>query len=99
MAGKPGQIRRQHQDDVRRKIQASQIINRLQKHIDGEIELTPSQVSAAKILLDKSVSNAPTEIDQTTELSGTVEHTIRPQLTKEEWMIAHGLGTAAGATK
>lgn len=55
-------IRLNHQDDVRKKIQASQLVNRLQKHADGEIEMTATQVQAAKILLDKSISNAPTEI-------------------------------------
>lgn len=44
-----------HQEMVKAKIQASQIINRLQNHIDGKIELSPTQVSAAKILLDRSV--------------------------------------------
>ena len=49
-----------HQDMVRQKIQASQIINRLQSLVDGEIEMSAAQVQAAKILLDKSISNAPT---------------------------------------
>lgn len=55
-------IRKHHQDDVRRKIQASQIINRLQAYFQGKIELTQGQIQSAKILLDKSVSNAPTEV-------------------------------------
>lgn len=55
-------LRATHQNDVRLKIQATQLINRLQAHADGEIDLTSSQVQAAKILLDKSISNAPTEI-------------------------------------
>lgn len=55
-------MRLSHQADVRAKIQASQLVNRLQKHADGEIELSATQVQAAKILLDKSISNAPTEI-------------------------------------
>ena len=55
-------IRSHHQDDVRKKIQASQIINRLQDYFNGKIELTQGQIQSAKILLDKSVSNAPTEL-------------------------------------
>jgi len=47
-------------------IETKKIITRLMKHVEGDIELTPSQVSAAKILLDKSLSNAPTR----TEISG-----------------------------
>ena len=55
-------IHKRHQEDVRRKIQATQIIKRLQSYFDGNIELTQGQVQTAKILLDKSVSNAPTEL-------------------------------------
>lgn len=44
-----------HEPDVRARIQASQIINRLQSHINNELELSATQVNAAKILLAKSV--------------------------------------------
>lgn len=44
---------RRHQDDVRSKIQASSIINRLMKAYEGEIELTATQVNIGKTLLDK----------------------------------------------
>jgi len=53
-------LNNRHQDMVRQKIQASQIINRLTDHVNGKIELSPAQVSSAKILLDKAISNAPT---------------------------------------
>lgn len=38
----------------------------------------------------------PSEIEQKTEHSGAIKHdvAVRPQLTKEEWLAAHGLGTA-----
>lgn len=55
-------LRKTHQDDVRKKIQVSQIFNRLKAHFDGKIELTQTQIQSAKLLLDKSVSNAPTEV-------------------------------------
>lgn len=55
-------LRARHQEDVRRKIQASQIINRLQDYFNGKVELSQGQIQSAKILLDKSVSNAPTEL-------------------------------------
>ena len=51
-----------HQEHVREKIKVGNIIDRLEKHVDGKIEMTPSQVASAKILLDKSISNAPTEV-------------------------------------
>ena len=44
-------------DDTRAKIQASVFIGYLTKHIEGSRLMTPSQVAAAKILLDKSLPN------------------------------------------
>lgn len=44
-----------HSEMVRQKIQASNIINRLQKHVDGEVELSATQIAAANALLDRSV--------------------------------------------
>lgn len=53
MAGRP--LGKRHQDDVRAKIQATQIINRLQSAFDGSIELTQTQVNIGKALLDKAL--------------------------------------------
>lgn len=45
-----------HQDDVRRKIQTSQLLNRLQDHaLSEEGELSPSRIKAIEILLRKSL--------------------------------------------
>ena len=49
----PARIRKQHQDEVRAKIQASQLVNRLHKIACGEVEADSTQVSAAKTLLNK----------------------------------------------
>ena len=48
-------LRIKHSDEVRAKIQASQLINRLQAHIDGKVSLSPTQVRGIEILLRKSV--------------------------------------------
>lgn len=49
-------IRKHHQDEIRAKIQASQLINVLQNHALGkEGELTASRLKAIEILLKKSV--------------------------------------------
>ena len=48
-------IRKQHQDEVRARIQASQLINRLTDHALGRVELTATQVRAIEILLRKSI--------------------------------------------
>lgn len=58
-------------------------------------------ISAIKELGDRLDGKATQQIEQTTELTGTLQHevAIRPQLTKEEWLQAHGLGTAARPAK
>lgn len=53
MAGRP--MGRLHQDDVRAKIQTSQLINRLTSHALGEVELSPTQVRAIEILIKKTL--------------------------------------------
>ena len=50
-------IRKEHQDDVRRKIQCSQLINRLMDNIDGKVELSSTQVRSIEILMNKSLPN------------------------------------------
>lgn len=50
-------LRARHQDEIRAKIQASQLINRLTDHANGKIDLTTTQVKAIEILLRKSVAD------------------------------------------
>jgi hypothetical protein len=69
-AGRP--IGRRHQEDVRSKIQATQIINRLYDAFKGEVELTAIQVNIAKTLLDKVLPDLKA-IEQTTQLTADVE--------------------------
>lgn len=44
-----------HDDRTRAKIKTSQIINRLEKLVNGEIEMNAQQVTAAGILLKKTL--------------------------------------------
>lgn len=44
-----------HQDEVRAKIQSSQLINRLTDHALGKIDLKPEQVRSIDILLKKCI--------------------------------------------
>ena len=44
-----------HDERTRAKIQTSQIINRLQLLVNGEIDMNPQQVNAANILLRKTL--------------------------------------------
>lgn len=57
-------LRKPHQDEVKAKIQASQLINLLTANAFGKLspELSQGRIQSAKILLDKSVPNAPTEL-------------------------------------
>jgi ribosomal protein L16/L10AE len=44
-----------HDDKTKRLIQASQLLNRLTAHANGEIELTATQINAAKIVIGKYI--------------------------------------------
>lgn len=45
-----------HQEEIRRKIQASQLINRLQDEALGKVELTDGQRESARFLLTRVLS-------------------------------------------
>lgn len=62
-------LRPRHQDEIKAKIQTSQLLNRLQNHIDGTIELSSTQIDAIKFLMNKTLSNAPTITDNKTDVS------------------------------
>ena len=53
-------INRMHSEQVRSKIQASNLIHRMHQCAMGEIELTPVQVQAINSLLDRSVPKLQT---------------------------------------
>lgn len=44
-----------HEEKTKRLIRASQLLNRLTKHAKGEVEMSQSQVQAAKIVIGKEV--------------------------------------------
>lgn len=53
-------------DTWKERIRTSMLLNRLNNHALGDEEMTSTQIDAAKFLLNKVISNAPTQ----TELSG-----------------------------
>lgn len=77
-------IKPHHQEDVRKKIQATQLINRLNSYIEGAIQLTDGQIKAIKILLDKSVSNADSNVNVSAET--TVTYESEPVSATAEWL-------------
>lgn len=61
-------------DTWRERIQAGVIMERVQKHFNGEIELTKTQMDAAKLLLSKIVPDlARTEIAQDKDSPFTIQ--------------------------
>lgn len=74
MAGRP--INKLHQDDVRKKIQASQLIKVLQNHaLTGEGDMSLSRMKAIEILLRKSIPDL-----SAVQLSGDENNPIRSSL-------------------
>jgi len=84
----PARIRKiRHDEDTRRKIQTSQLVNRLSDHVLGKIELTNTQVRAAEILLSKTLPNlVSTQMDMNAAV--TVNDPVdRPaKETHQEWI-------------
>lgn len=56
-------------EEWREKIKVSQIMNRLVEHVNGRIQLSPTQVRCAEILLKKVVPDL-----SSTELKANIQH-------------------------
>ena len=69
-------LRSKHQDEVRTKIQTSQLINRLQDHALGEDELSPTRIRAIEVLLKKTLPDLTA-----TEISGDADAPLQTELT------------------
>lgn len=70
-------LRPRHQEEIKAKIQGGQLQNMLEEHaltgLYNGIEVSATRIDAAKFLLNKLISNAPTEIDQ--NITGELEIT------------------------
>lgn len=64
---------------VRQRIQVTQLINRLQKCANGEVEMTPTQIRAAEIVLKKALPDL-----SAVEHSGLIEHRKAEELSDAE---------------
>ena len=59
-------LRKNHQEEIRTKIQASVLVNRLMGHVEGKNQMSPSQIRAAEVLLNKSLPNlSDVKVDMT----------------------------------
>lgn len=58
-------------------------------------------VSAAREIADRLEGKPTQQVEQKTELAGTVliETAKRPKITKEEWLALHGMGTTTRPTE
>lgn len=69
-------LRAKHQDEVRTKIQASQLINRLQEQALGDSDiLTPNQIKAIEILLKKSLPDL-SAVEYSGDKDNPLEHKV-----------------------
>ncbi len=48
-------LRKTHQDDVRAKIKTTQLINRLENHALGKVDLSTTQIKAIEVLIRKTL--------------------------------------------
>lgn len=72
-----------HDENTRAKIQTSQIVNRLTKHVFGELDLTATQIAAALGLLKKSLPDLQS-IEMTAEVTEKRVISAEP-LSIDEW--------------
>ena len=68
-------MRPNHSAEIRAKIQASNLIHRLHRCAEGEIELTPVQLQAINSLLDRSVPKL-SQIQHTGDEGGAIRHSL-----------------------
>ena len=73
-----------HTDEVRAKIQASNLITRLHKHIFENLELSLSQIRAIDILLKKCIPDL-TSTTITSDVTVRYVAELPPMLSREEW--------------
>ena len=71
---------------ARERITGSKVLTRLIDHVEGKIELTNSQVNAARILLAKVLPDV-----RTTEITGSVQVT-QTHLLSDEQLLAIAAG-------
>ena len=64
-----------HDAKTREKIRTSQLINRLESHVLGEVDLTSSQVTAALGLIRKTLPDLQAT-EMTAELLGDIKHSL-----------------------
>lgn len=75
----------------RERIKSGVILDRLQRHCIGELEMTPTQIRAAEILLRKVIPDL-----QAVQHSGEVTHSVRAAELQDDQLAAIAAGSRAG---
>jgi hypothetical protein len=96
MAARTKKIR--HPEDTRLKIQTSQLINRLNSHAVGKVDLSPTQVKAIEILLRKALPDL-SAVDAT--MNGEmVNYVVSAEpMTEDDWETTYGVEPTGGPAK
>lgn len=76
MAARTRKVR--HDDFTRAKIQTTQLVKRLMSHVDGDVELSSTQVTAALGLLKKALPDLAS-----TQISGDADNPLNVYTTIE----------------
>ena len=63
-----------HDEEVRARIQTSQLVNRLTDHALGKLDLAPTQIKAIEILIRKTLPDLQS-IEMVADVDATVEIT------------------------
>jgi hypothetical protein len=79
-----------HPDDTRLKIQTTQLINRLNNHAVGKVDLSPTQVKAIEILLRKALPDL-SAVDAT--MNGEVMNYVvsAEPMTEDDWETTYSV--------
>jgi len=79
-----------HPEQVRARIRATELINRLQSHIFDGLELSLSQVNAINILLRKCIPDL-SAATVTADINVRYVAELPPMLSREEWERKYGI--------
>jgi hypothetical protein len=72
-------------DACREKIRTSAIIGRLQRHINGKLDMSPTQVRAAEILLSKTLASLQSA-EIKADVASYVARLPTPAANTEAWL-------------
>ena len=78
-----------HPDEVRAKIRAHKLVQRLQAHIFGKVELTVSQVSGINVLLRKVLPDL-TSTAVTADINVRYVAHLPELISREAWLQKYG---------